>query len=258
MLQTLIVLALTLGGLLNFTAIATAQTPEATPEVTSEKSCETELEGVIFDPMIRKYQRIDQLTCQGRWEEAATLAHDMVLEQRDSEGCPLCGVALSLGEVQATQQEWQSAFETYYFALSNPVILDGSEYDVFGHQLVIYNQMDAALIAFQKFGAYLGHQDPQANHTQAFVYTRLGDSLFTLNRLDEAQTAYNTALTLNAEEPFAYQGLGLVFMAKEQWTEAIAAFEKTLELHPTLTETQQYLREAQQQLNKKSSPVEGL
>jgi tetratricopeptide (TPR) repeat protein len=234
--QASLILALIMGPV-SSTPVIFAQTIDNPPE----QSCITEPDGVFFDAKITFYQQLNQLTCQDRWEEAVALMHQRVLEQNNSEGCPLCHLALPLGEAQTAQQEWRQAFETYNYVLStDAIILDGSEYDVFGYELVRYNQVDAALIAFQKLGTYLGHVE--ANDNQAFAYVRLGDSFFAMEHWDAAQSAYEKALQFNPNQPFAYEGLGRVWMEKEEWERAIAAFEKTIELHPTLIEPSQYIQ----------------
>lgn len=232
--------------MISSSAIATAETITPPPE----QNCAISSNELVFDEVLREtiqqYQQINQLTCENRWEEATALMHQMVSERGENE-CPLCLFALPLGEAQAAKEEWRQAFDTYNYALSNTSILDGMEYDVFGYQLVAYDRIDDALAAFQSLATHLGHQEP--SHQQAFAYVRLGDSLFTMGHWDTAQTAYETALQFNPNEPFAYEGLGLVWMGKEEWTQAIAAFEKTLELHPTLTEPAAYIQQIHQYLD---------
>ncbi len=235
-----IILSALVGGLSCLIWMPTVQAQEA-----PGSACDNEPAGILFDETIRQWQEINRLICEDQWEEATALMHQMTLERKDDFGCPLCKVTLPLGEALRQKWQWQEAFEFYNFALSSPVVLDGSEYDLIGHQLVIHGQYYEALDAFRFLAEdfFLNYEDGTA-----YSYTRLGDWLSSLERWDKAQIAYEKALTFNPQAPFAYQGLGLVLMEYEQWEAAIAAFEKTLEFHPTLTEPVEYIEEARKHL----------
>ena len=237
--QTLFVLSTLISGLSYFLWIPAAQAQQS-----SESSCQNEPTGILFDETLQQWQEINRLTCEGKWEEATALMHRMTLAKKDDLACPLCEITLPFGETLRQKWQWQKAFEFYNFALSNPVILDGSEYEVIGHHLVVHGQYYEALDAFRPLGQYyLGHEDGTA-----YSYTRLGDSLKVLMRWEEARLAYEKALEVDSQQPFAYVGMGLVLMEYEQWEEAIATFEKALEFHPTLTTPIKYIEEARDKL----------
>ena len=237
--KTSIILSALVSGFSCFAWMPNVQAQEL-----SDQNCANEPAGVFFDETILQWQEINRLTCEDRWEEATALMHQMTLERKDDLGCPLCAVTLPLGEVLRQKWQWQEAFEFYNFALSTPVLLDGSEYDAIAYHLVVHGQYYAALDAFRPLGEdYLGHEDGTA-----FAYVRLGDTLSSLKQWHNAEIAYEKALDIDPQQPFAYQGLGLIFMQYEEWEEAIAAFEKALEFHPTLTEPVEYIEAARKNL----------
>jgi tetratricopeptide (TPR) repeat protein len=60
------------------------------------------------------------------------------------------------------------------------------------------------------------------------VHVNLGNLFLELNRLEDAQQAFNAALKLDNENPAAHYGLGQVAVSKRSYAEAIDHFQKTL------------------------------
>jgi len=55
-------------------------------------------------------------------------------------------------------------------------------------------------------------------------------------KLDEAEAAYKEILTKVPDIPEVYQNLGYVYTRKKDWTNAVASYEKALELRPGSTD----------------------
>jgi cytochrome c-type biogenesis protein CcmH/NrfG len=66
---------------------------------------------------------------------------------------------------------------------------------------------------------------------------RLAGKLFTDHRYQEAQQAYEQALSLDAGNATLWMALGDTFLATEQYTEALSAYEKSIVLNPADGET---------------------
>jgi predicted O-linked N-acetylglucosamine transferase (SPINDLY family) len=66
----------------------------------------------------------------------------------------------------------------------------------------------------------------------ADAYTNLGSVLKEQNQLPQAIACYQYALTLNPDDVDAYQELGMIFTAQGQWSQAITSFQQALALTP--------------------------
>ena len=60
----------------------------------------------------------------------------------------------------------------------------------------------------------------------------LGNSYLELNRLDEAQSSFMSALAIDKTSAAAYYGLGQVALSKRNYAEAVNYFQKSLDLAP--------------------------
>jgi len=66
----------------------------------------------------------------------------------------------------------------------------------------------------------------QSQFKQALDLTQAG-------KLDEAEAAYKEIIAKNANIPEVYQNLAYVYVQKKDWTNAVAAYEKAIELRPS-------------------------
>ena len=84
--------------------------------------------------------------------------------------------------------------------------------------------------------------------TQTTVRTRLARAYFHLGNYKEAIRYYQKCLTLNPNQPDAYDGLGWVYMQLHRLTESRAAFTQAVKLEPMNRLSHKGLREVKQLL----------
>ena len=93
----------------------------------------------------------------------------------------------------------------------------------------------------------------QKNSRNYAVWEVLGDAYKAAGRYKDAISAYQTAISVNSIKPSSYYRLGLVYAVERMGTEAVATFQKVLELDPDHAQAHaslasQYLRMGQEEL----------
>ncbi|MHB8778133.1 MAG: tetratricopeptide repeat protein [Anaerolineales bacterium] len=93
----------------------------------------------------------------------------------------------------------------------------------------------------------------QKNSRNYAVWEALGDAYKAAGRYKDAISAYQTAISVNSIKPSSYYRLGLAYAVERMETEAVATFQKVLELDPDHAQAHaslasQYLRMGQEEL----------
>ena len=83
------------------------------------------------------------------------------------------------------------------------------------------------------------------NPRHSGVALELGDLLFDLNRVTEAEKAYGDAKRLDPSNPRAYLALGTMYLVKKEKTKAAVEYEKYLAVAPNTTKNQARIVEVQ-------------
>ncbi|MFW6041198.1 MAG: tetratricopeptide repeat protein, partial [Thermoplasmatota archaeon] len=64
------------------------------------------------------------------------------------------------------------------------------------------------------------------------VWTKLGNILYEMDKIDDAIETFETALQYNEDYLDAWRGLGIIFYEKGEYDEALLSFERILEVEP--------------------------
>ncbi|MEK7822466.1 MAG: tetratricopeptide repeat protein, partial [Planctomycetota bacterium] len=81
--------------------------------------------------------------------------------------------------------------------------------------------------------------------TVARVHVNLGRAYFRKSLFEAAAQEFKKALELDPQQPGAYEGLGLVFMAQGKWEEARSSLEKALAVMGVGLSEEKFLRKAE-------------
>ena len=76
-------------------------------------------------------------------------------------------------------------------------------------------------------------QEVSANPQNGLAWTDLGNIYYNTNRPSQAINAYNKSLELNPNQPGVWTDLGVMYRRNKQPLEAIKHFEKAISLQPT-------------------------
>ena len=86
------------------------------------------------------------------------------------------------------------------------------------------------------------------------AHLNLGNTYLTVNRLDEAAVAYETALRLRPDYADALHNLGIVEARRGRFERAAACFARVLELEPGHAEARRSLDAARRALENPDGP----
>ncbi len=129
-------------------------------------------------------------------------------------------VLFNLGLAYYKKGDYDSAIREYREALRLDPNRGDARQNLAG--LLVHKDPAAAVVEFRKWAAM--YPDFELCHVC------LGNSLLGIDRLDDAEQEYRTALKLNPESPEARYGLGLVFETKKQNTVALVEYRRAVKL----------------------------
>lgn len=158
------------------------------------------------------------LLTKGRYEEAAPLAHAMVMRfpQHGISWTVLGTVLIQMGQIAEALPHMQKAVE---LSQNNPDV-----HSDLGNTLLNLGRMDEAEASYRRA--------VEINPGYSEAHNSLGNLLRDIGRLDEAVASYRRAIEINPCFADAHSNLGSVLMTLGKMGDAEKALNKAIELAP--------------------------
>jgi tetratricopeptide (TPR) repeat protein len=124
-----------------------------------------------------------------------------------------------------------------------------SAYGSLGQALVEFNRIPEALDAYrQAMALNPALKSESMAYREALAHVYLAEELLVQQQQEAAITAFRQAIAIAPTYPYAYNGLGRIFLEQNKIEEAIIFFEKAVALRPDNEVMQRDLREARRRL----------
>jgi superkiller protein 3 len=120
-----------------------------------------------------------------------------------------------------------------------------SAYGSLGQALVEFNRIPEALDAYRQATALNPALKSESEpYREALAHVYLAEELLAQQQQEAAITAFQQAIAIAPNYPYAYNGLGLIFLEQNKIEEAIVLLEKAVALRPDNKAMQRDLEEA--------------
>jgi tetratricopeptide (TPR) repeat protein len=134
----------------------------------------------------------------------------------------------------ATQKALMSLYRYIVALLLLPIL--ATPQIVLGQPFNENERLERAASVYQKgdcqYAEQLYQQVLEVNQNSALAYLGLGNALYCQQRFDQAITAYTTAIRLNPENAAAYRGRGDTLRKNEKFDQALVDYERAIQANP--------------------------